>query len=148
MNGVVFNLPSKGISNANDRLTILGSESIIRLTYEDFYDYTLSMFPDLVTVLPMNPIIHETPFGAQEGLTRFARELTPEVVPRMEATEAEEPDDALPALEALVSLVPEEEQTDLGVAISCVGMRADFEVHPQLSEQTPSTAKKPGRLMA
>ena len=63
----------------------------------------------------------------------------------MEATEAEEPDDALPALEAPVSLVPEEEQTDPGVALACVGMRADFEVHPpppQLSEQTPSTAKE------
>ena len=58
---------SKGTRNANDRLTILGSESIIRLTYEDFYDYTLSVFPDLVTVLPMHPVIHETPFGAQEG---------------------------------------------------------------------------------
>ena len=106
------------------------------------------MFRDLVTVLPMNPIIHETPFGAQEGLTRFAREFTPEVVPRMEATEAEEPDDALPALEAPVSLVPEEEQTDPGVALACVGMRADFEVHLQLSERTLSPALKPGRLMA
>ena len=86
--------------------------------------------------------------GRKEGLTRFAREFTPEDVPRIEATEAEEPDDALPALEAPVSLVPEEEQTDLGVALACVGMRGDFEVHPQLSEQTPPTAKRLGRLMA
>ena len=38
MNGVVFKLSSKGTRNANDRLTILGSESIIRLTYKYFYD--------------------------------------------------------------------------------------------------------------
>ena len=78
----------------------------------------------------MHPVIHETPVGAPEGLTRLAREFTPEALPRMEATKAEEPDDALPALEAPVSLVPEEEQTDPGVALACVGMRADFEVHP------------------
>ena len=77
----------------------------------------------------MNPIICETPFGAQEGLARCAREFTPEVVPRIKATEAEGPDDALPA-QALASLVPEEEQTNPGVALACVGMRADFEVHP------------------
>ena len=139
--GVVFKLSSTGTRNASDRLTILGPESIIRLTYADFYDYTLSVFPDLITVLPMNPIIHETPFGAQEGFTRFASEFTPEAVPRIKATEAEAPTDALPALEAPVSLFCEEEQTNPGATLACVGMRADFEVHPQLSELTPPLPK-------
>ena len=65
----------------------------------------------------------------------------PEVVPRIKVTEAEAPDDALPALEALVSMAPEEQQTSPGVALACVGMRADFEVHPQLSELTPPLPK-------
>ncbi len=59
MNGVVFKLSAKGSNNANDRLTMLGSASVIRLTYVDLYDYTLRVFPELVTELPMHPVIHE-----------------------------------------------------------------------------------------
>ena len=58
MIGVVFKLSVKGSNNANDLLTMLGSVSVIRLTYVDFYDYALRVFPALIMELPMHPVIH------------------------------------------------------------------------------------------
>ena len=71
---------------------MLGSASVIRLTYVDLYDYTLRVFPALVTERPMHPVIHETPLGATAGFRQFIKELAPEVVPQYVEVEAEEPD--------------------------------------------------------
>ena len=70
---------------------MLGTASVIRLTYVDVHDYTLRVFPDLVTELPMHPVIHETPLEATAGFRQFFKELAPEAVPRHAEAEAEQP---------------------------------------------------------
>ena len=103
---------------------MLGSDSVIRLTYVDFYDYTLRVFPELVTELPMHPIIHEMRLAATAGFRQFIKELAPEVVPRHVEVEPEQPD-----VVALVSLVVAEEYSAyLEVAFACVGLRTVFEL--------------------
>ena len=74
MNGVVFKLSATGSRHATNRLTMLGSDRVIRLTYVDLYDYMLRVFPELVTELPMHPVIHETPLGATAGFRQFIKE--------------------------------------------------------------------------
>ena len=96
MNGVKVILSANGYNHANDRLTMLGSASVIRLTYVDLYDYTLRVFPDLVTERPTHQVIHETPLGATAGLRQFIKELAPEAVPRHVDAEAEQLDVAAP----------------------------------------------------
>ena len=71
---------------------MLGSASVIRLTYVYVYDYTLRVLPDLVTELPMIPATHETSIGATAEFRQFIKELAPEVVPWHVEAQAEEPD--------------------------------------------------------
>ena len=90
MNGVVFKLSAKRSNNANDRLTMLGLASDIRLTFVHVYDYTFRVFLDLLTVLPMHPVIHETHLGAKARFLQFTKELAQEaVVARHVEAEAE-----------------------------------------------------------
>ena len=134
MNGVVLKLSAKGSNNSNDSLAMLGSASVIRLTSVDLYDYTLRVFPDLVTELPMHPVIHETSFGATAGFRQFIKDLGPEAVRRHVDAEAEEPDVAAP-----VSLVAAEEvSADTEVTLACVGLRTDLEgeTEPEALEPT------------
>ena len=102
---------------------MLGSASVIRLTYVDVYAYTLRVFLDLVTELPMHPVIHETPLGVTAGFRHFIKELAPDAVPRHEEAEAGQPDVAAP-----VELVAADEVlADPEVALACVGLRTDVE---------------------
>ena len=132
MHGVVFKLSAKGSNNANDRLTMLVSKSVIRPTYVDVYDHTLRVFPALVTELSMHPIIHETSLGATAGFRHFMKEFPPEAVPRDVEAEGEQPYVAAPVLLVAaedISAAPE-------VAFACVWLRTDVEgeTEPEASE--------------
>ena len=126
-----FQAFSEGIKECNQSPDHARSYSVIRLTYVDLYDYTLRVFPELVTELPMHPVIHETPLGATAGFRQFIKELAPEAVPPHVETEAEEQDVAAP-----VSLVAAEVSADPEVALACIGLRTDCESKPEALEPT------------
>ena len=94
----------------------------------------LRVFPELVTELPMHPVIHETPLGATAGFRQFIKEKTPEFVPQDVEVEAEQPH----VVALVVLVVAEEVSADLDVALACMWLRTDFEnkTEPEALEPT------------